>query len=270
MSDPYGAPYPPAPPLTRPPPDPALVEWLREYRRPKGTIALIALISFVFLVQMGIGGLGAFVGGKAAYVSVRLMGGVMASDVLQHHAVWELGAAAFLHFGIWHIGMNCWVLYRLGQLLEPSIGWQRLFLAFVVSAVVGNALALGSGEVLSAGASGGIWGLMTLAGALVVRRPDIFPGQLAARMRPGLIQTLALNALISFIPGVSWLAHMGGGIAGALLGFSGALTFNVLRFPVPPARPLWLTIASVASTGLALLCVPVAIVYGYTVLLHGG
>ena len=241
--------------------DPAIAEWLRDYRRPPGTIALIAFICLVFLGQLAIGH-----GDSSA--AVPYMGGVWGPSVRQG-AVWDLFAAAFLHFGIVHIAMNMFALFSLGQLLESVIGWQRVVLAFFVSAFVGNLLAVFAPNALSAGASGGIWGLMTLAGALVVRRPDVFPGQLATNLRPRLMRALLINGAISFIPGVSWLAHMGGGVAGALLGFSGALTFNVLRFPVPPARPLWLTLTTIGVTLVAVLCLLFATFVGLLARAHG-
>ena len=50
------------------------------------------------------------------------------------------------------------------------------------------------------------------------------------------LANLVINLSVSFIPGVDLMAHLGGGVAGAVLTFSGALTRGLLPVARDPAR----------------------------------
>jgi membrane associated rhomboid family serine protease len=126
---------------------------------------------------------------------------------------WRLVSSGFLHANLLHIGFNMWVLWVLGQFVEPAIGRLR-FTALYVTSLFGGAL----GVVLldptapTVGASGAIFGLM--GGALLVARENRID-----LMRSGLLPTLVINLLITFtIPNISIGGHLGGAIVGAAAG----------------------------------------------------
>lgn len=79
---------------------------------------------------------------------------------------WRLLTAGFLHIGLPHLLMNSFSLWWVGQVAEPLFGRGRMLLIYLLALVAGSAasLALGPPVVLSAGASGAIFGLL---GALV-------------------------------------------------------------------------------------------------------
>src|SRR5262252_7552037 len=92
-----------------------------------------------------------------------------------------------------------------------GIGGPRYLLLYVVSGLGGSlASFLRSQEMMSVGASGGIWGLM-VAGAVLVTWPR--PGQpilVAPSQRDRAWSPVVLNALVSLQPGIDALAHFGG------------------------------------------------------------
>jgi membrane associated rhomboid family serine protease len=130
---------------------------------------------------------------------------------------WRLLTGGFLHsndipFGILHLGMNMWILWVFGRMLEPALGRTR-FLALYFAALFGGALGvvLLDPRSLTIGASGAIFGLF--GAAFVVARDrgiDI--------RQSGLIQLLVLNLVITFgFAGfVSVGGHLGGLAGGAL------------------------------------------------------
>lgn len=122
---------------------------------------------------------------------------------------WRLLSSAFLHFGLFHLVMNMLALLVLGADLERYLGWARFVAVYVVSALCGGAAVALFAEPISqtVGASGGVFGLLGAA-AVVIRhnRGDLRP----------LISVLVLNAIISFLPGISLLGHLGGLIGGTL------------------------------------------------------
>ena len=127
---------------------------------------------------------------------------------------WRLLTAAFEHFGPLHLLLNMYMLWILGIAVERSIGHLRYLVIFLVSALGGSAAVMVfAPEVLTAGASGGIFGLM---GAYAVVA-------LAQRVEVrGIAILIGLNVFVSLVvPGVSLAAHVGGLLAGGLV--AGAL-----------------------------------------------
>lgn len=146
---------------------------------------------------------------------------------------WRLLSCAFLHIGLLHLAMNMAVLYGLGQRLEPALGPARFIVLYTLSAAAGSVVsALRHDLMLSAGASGAVWGLMVAETVALL--------QIRRRLPPGetidlrvLMQPLVINLGVSFLPGVDLWAHLGGGLAG------GALLGSGLVSPWRPAGPLW-------------------------------
>ncbi|MCV2491241.1 rhomboid family intramembrane serine protease [Geodermatophilus sp. YIM 151500] len=150
--------------------------------------------------------------------------------------VWRLVTAAFLHIGALHLVLNMLALLVFGSELERQLG-RRRFAALYLLSVLGGAAAIqlfGFPDAAVAGASTAIYGLLGGLGVLmVVNRQDV----------RGILTLLAINVVISFLPGVSLLGHLGGLVAGAVTALLLVLT---RRAPVVQA-------VSLAVLGLVLL-----------------
>ena len=192
-------------------------------RIPWMTWTLASSFAVMFLLQL-------YFGSGDASVSLGRMGALY-GPWLREGNVWILISSEFLHVNAMHVIFNIIALLSLAPMLEVLLGARRLFLAFVVSALLGSALAAIPLVNITVGASGGIWGLMTLTAVLVLRPNALVPKGVAKAMRPRVVRALVINAGISLIPGISMLGHLGGGIGGALLGLSGILFRDV--------RPVW-------------------------------
>jgi membrane associated rhomboid family serine protease len=121
--------------------------------------------------------------------------------------------AGFLHANLMHIGFNMFILYRLGQALEPALGRGRFLLVYFV-ALLGGAFGvlLIDPNSFTVGASGAVFGIM---GAAVA----VFRARGVNVMDSGLGATIILNLALTFtIPGISIGGHVGGLIAGYLAG----------------------------------------------------
>jgi membrane associated rhomboid family serine protease len=122
---------------------------------------------------------------------------------------WRLITAAFLHFGLIHLGFNMLALLMFGAELERAIGRGRFLTLYLVSAL-GGATAIqlfAASNVLAAGASTAIYGLLGGLGVVLVA---------TRQSLRGLIQLLAINLFISLLPGLSLIGHLGGLVTGAL------------------------------------------------------
>lgn len=137
---------------------------------------------------------------------------VNAFDV--HAGEWyRLISSGFLHFGIFHIGMNMVLLYRFGEGLERVLGRPRYLLLFFAALLGGSfgALLL-SPNAFTGGASGAVFGLLG-ATAVGMRQRGI---NLSEGGVGGLI---VINLVLSVaLPGISLGGHVGGLVAGGLVG----------------------------------------------------
>jgi membrane associated rhomboid family serine protease len=190
----------------------------------------------------------AFVGSLAGGADIAQRGGgtVIAQGALYGPAIaqgeyWRLVTSGFLHAGVLHIAFNMYLLYVLGQMIEPSIGHVRFGALYFTSLLAGSFGALlASPGALTVGASGAVFGLM--GGAVVMMRARGFDP-----MTSGIPFLIGLNLLFSFVvPGISIGGHVGGLIGGAVAGFVLVDVGDRLRSPVLPL---------VTCTGLAALAV---------------
>ena len=127
---------------------------------------------------------------------------------------WRMVTSMFTHEQIWHIGFNMLSLWWLGGLLEAALGRSRYLCLYLVSGLAGSALAYLAATPTTAtlGASGAVFGLFG-ATAVLMRR-------LNYDMRP-IIALLAINLVFTFNPSfnISWQAHIGGLVAGVIIGY---------------------------------------------------
>ncbi len=181
-----------------------------------------------------------------ASVTARL-GGLTGTDLLRDEW-WRLIVSCFVHQGAFHLLLNMYALGALGPLIESKWGRSRFLLLYAASGVGGACLAMVfRPEAMVSGASGAVWGLLTSAMVwLVLYREHLPEGMVFDGLRRLGIM-LGLNAVISFVPGISWEAHFGGGIVGGLV----ACIFGLLR-PTGGGRR---TIAALGSMSLLAVCV---------------
>lgn len=195
---------------------------------PVVTFTLIGINVGIFLLELLMGGQ---INGTGNWLYEN---GVLFGPAVANGDWWRLVTAMFLHYGLFHLGMNMLVLWIIGPPLEGYFGHGRYALVYLASCLAGSAGALiWSPNALTVGASGAIWGIMGAALVLEARRIWVFGGQAM-----GLV---VLNLIITFaIPGVSIGGHIGGLIGGALC----ALAFSSLR------RSPALATASIAAVGV--------------------
>src|SRR4051794_11473023 len=124
---------------------------------------------------------------------------------------YRLITAGFLHASLIHIGFNMYILWYLGNLVEPALGPVRFLALYLASLLAGSfgALLL-SPNALTVGASGAIFGLMGAA-FVMQRARGISP------MQGGIGPLILLNLAFSLIgSNISIGGHLGGLVGGAL------------------------------------------------------
>src|SRR5262245_61704208 len=147
-------------------------------------------------------------------VQLGLSRGIMV--LTPDHDWYRLITNGFLHFGVIHIAFNMYLLWLLGNLLEPALGRVKFALLYFASLLGGSAGVLILSGVfdpsISGGASGAVFGLMGAAAiAMHQRGANIFQTPIG--------RLLILNLVLTFlIPNISKGGHVGGLIAGTICG----------------------------------------------------
>lgn len=125
---------------------------------------------------------------------------------------WRLLTSTFLHFNLIHITGNMGCLLYWGSVTERAMGSRLFLLSYCLCGVLGSlASVLANPQAVSAGASGaiaGVFGIMCVMwfrGDTRVSKQDI-------------VGNLTINVGLSALPGVDWIAHVGGLFGGLILG----------------------------------------------------
>lgn len=139
--------------------------------------------------------------------------------IIEQHEYYRMFTSLFLHFGIEHLLNNMVLLGALGWNLELETGKIRFLLIYFLSGLGGNAASLywnviHGQNVVSAGASGAIFGLMgALLYVVIANRGKL--GRLSGR---GMLFMVALSLYFGLTStGVDNSAHIGGLVCGFVL-----------------------------------------------------
>ena len=182
---------------------------------PQVTYALIVINVAAFIAEGNLS-----VGGQPTnkvYEEGALLGsypGLLDKGVA-HGQWWRIITSGFLHESLLHIGFNMYILYMLGMQLEPLLGRLRFGVIYGVSLLTGSLGALlVTPHTITVGASGAVFGVMgAFAVELRSRKLPVMQGGMG-----GIGGLILINLVISFtLPGISWGAHLGGLIGGALV-----------------------------------------------------
>ncbi len=168
----------------------------------------------------------------------------------------RLFSAMFVHVGLMHLAFNTWALYVVGPLLERMLGHVGFLLLYFIAGAAGSiASVIVEPRVVSAGASGAIFGAVGgLLGFLLLSRHSV-PASAFRRLRNTLGLFVVLNIALGFmIPQIDNAAHIGGLVTGFVCGL-------LLGQPLDertPQRRIWHNLALFVVGGSA---VTLAIAY---------
>lgn len=141
----------------------------------------------------------------------------------------RLFTSIFLHIGILHYLMNVWALKLLGEQVEKFYGHIKVLLIFIYSGVIGNLLSLilMDSNVISAGASGAIFGLMGAILYFAINQRTYMGEALKKEILPVII----INILLGFmVTGINMYAHIGGLIGGMLISSALGIKYKTSKF----------------------------------------
>jgi len=133
---------------------------------------------------------------------------------------WRLASAMFLHHGVVHLGVNMYVLYSYGRLMERLLGNLGFAVMYIASGLCGNVASLfWNSMAVSAGASGAIFGLFGAMFGSLVRHQGSIPPSLVVQLRNGGLLFVVVTVAFGIAdPDVDQAAHLGGFAGGFVCG----------------------------------------------------
>ncbi|HEX5548228.1 MAG TPA: rhomboid family intramembrane serine protease [Ktedonobacterales bacterium] len=189
----------------------------RQMVRARFAVRGVPVVTYSLMaINIGIFILGIFPGGSALYNFGVAQGNLILSDPVQ---AFRLLTSMFLHANLLHIATNMLSLFFIGVAVEQLFGSGRYaFIYFASGIIAGLTQMIILPGVPFLGASGAIAGIFGAFGALILlRRRTLGPAGNA--LIGQWLFWLAINAFISISnPGIAGWAHLGGLVAGFIIG----------------------------------------------------
>jgi rhomboid protease GluP len=152
--------------------------------------------------------------------SLLLELGAKNNSMILQGELWRLVTPIFVHVGIVHLAFNSYAIYIIGPQIECFFGHARFLCIYVLSGIYGVLLSFALSPQPSAGASGAIFGLIGTQAVFFYRYRDAF-GQRGRRQFYSTLSVIAFNLVLTFSgPRIDIWGHIGGLLAGAILGWS--------------------------------------------------
>ncbi len=135
---------------------------------------------------------------------------------------WRMFTCMFLHIGLLHLLFNMVALWNVGSFMERLLGSTGFLVLYVVAGLLGSVASVAWNPfVISAGASGAIFGLIGGLLAFLVRHRDMQQHAFLAALRTNTLAFLGFNLIYGFIqPGIDMAAHLGGLAGGFVCGLA--------------------------------------------------
>jgi membrane associated rhomboid family serine protease len=171
---------------------------------------------------------------------------------------WRLLTCTFIHVGVFHLLVNVAALLSAGVLVERLLGNLGFLVLYLLAGLGGSLVSLAwNPVVLSAGASGAIFGVFGALLGLALLDRQALPPEVTRRLRRGGFTFLLCNVFFGLsTPNVDLAAHAGGFAVGIL----GGLLFANTAHPEALGRRRWraaiLTVAGPVAVVLAAAALP--------------
>ncbi|MGB4984714.1 MAG: rhomboid family intramembrane serine protease [Erysipelotrichaceae bacterium] len=144
-----------------------------------------------------------------------VLGGYYKALVFGANEYWRLFTSMFVHVDFVHAFFNIYALINVGRIIEKIVDKWVYLGTLLISGFVGSLFVLiGNGNIVSNGLSGGLYGLLAMMIVFFIssgRMKDPY-------LRRQIYSLLLINIMISLLPNISFLAHLGGFVAGLLCG----------------------------------------------------
>lgn len=155
--------------------------------------------------------------GYDIFASAILFGAYYKTFILAHHEWFRLISYGFIHTDFIHLAMNSLALINLGNFMERIYGWKKFTITILMGILVGGMFVfVAQGNTMVVGISAGLYAVLGVMIVYLVETGLIKQRQIQAQ----LWRLVMVNLMINLIPQVSYIGHLGGFVAGVLMGIA--------------------------------------------------
>ena len=157
-----------------------------------------------------------------------LYAGASVNGLIAEGEWWRIITSMFLHMGFTHVLFNMFSLFLFGPELEKIAGKIRFLTIYFLAGIFGIAATYVTQEpgYASVGASGALYGIFGAFAALVYYTRHLFP-----QLKQIILPLIVISVIMTFLtPNINIAAHLGGLIAGFILGIVYFNPKNMLRW----------------------------------------
>ena len=201
----------------------------------KFTIVLLVANIFVFLLMWNSSGMTSATLWEFDGPVLWAYGAKLNSSINEQYQWWRLVTPMFVHVGLLHLLINMYSLWVVGPYVEKLYGSAKFVALWLVTGVAGvvasylsvrPGLAIGPGrfifknsDMLSAGASGALFGLVGVLFVFGIKFRRELPEGFRRAFGTGLLPMILLNLFIGYMGRglIDNAAHLGGLISGGIL-----------------------------------------------------
>jgi len=191
-------------------------EELFKSTKPIITYVLIGLNILMFVLMY-------IFGSGSEHIGTLLKFGALSKyHVIMNNEYYRIFTSAFLHIGFLHLFLNLYALKVMGTQVENYFGKTKYLIIYFVSILISSLLSLVivPTEIISAGASGAIFGLF---GALLYFGYN-YRAYFGNVILKQLLPIIVINLVVGFVSqGVNNAAHVGGLLGGFLISYATGL-----------------------------------------------
>jgi rhomboid protease GluP len=215
---------------------------------PRITVGLIVVYALVMVLEALVSGMPfnlALI--DPSIDALVALGGNAHSLTIAGGQWWRLLTSTLLHGGITHLGFNSLATWNIAGQLEPRAGWRALLATFALTGLFASltSVLVNPREIIGIGASGAIFGML---GFIVIWGVSSVP-QFVQQIQRNFIMLVVVVGSSAIIPGVDNVAHIGGLLAGLLLGF----VWERLPEPVKTGLGFSSAVALLAAFGMIVI-----------------
>jgi rhomboid protease GluP len=180
----------------------------------RATTSLVSILCIFFVVEVA----SEAIGSDSALLA---LGALPDSGQLQGQ-YWRFFTYSLLHGGYVHLLLNCSLLWWTGRIVERRVGAIPTVSIYGLSVLAAGIFiswwkSLHPTLGVSIGASAGVFGVLSASLVLLYRPSAAGFGQ-PSRIRGFLWLIAGIGVVTSFLPGISFVGHLGGLVSGTILG----------------------------------------------------
>ncbi|GAB4827842.1 hypothetical protein Ancab_034727 [Ancistrocladus abbreviatus] len=151
--------------------------------------------------------------------SLPLMYGAKVNHLILVGEWWRLLTPMFLHSGLLHIALSCWVLLSFGPQVCKGYGSFTFFLIYILGGISGNLASFLHTPEPTVGGSGPTFAIIGAWLIYQVQNKDVITKEISEQMFQKATVAATLSCVLgSFVPIDNW-AHFGAAFTGIIYGF---------------------------------------------------